>query len=298
MNNNQALFQMEPDTGILHLFTSNGNIRATSVNGQMWLFASDLARHFGVRDALTLIRILPEDDNLYHTQKVRIVRSNGISDNKDMLVVSEAGLDMLCMRSNRPELKAFQYEVLKIIQHVRHTGMYIQPQIANAMAFDPQIAQETAQKYKEFCQAYFNTDFVNPIHGMMFREAFWQNTVKYQQARRIQEMQDQINGLQAKTDFVDALTNTNNTISLADLTKLIWNTDTDIGRNRLMEMMRNDGYLMKKGTFNTPTQASLNHGLMIEVMTITGIPVTRITPTGIGYFINIYRNNPDGVSQA
>ena len=45
-------------------------------------------------------------------------------------------------------------------------------------------------------------------------------------------------------------------------------------------------------------QASLNHGLMIEVIIATGIPITRITPTGIGYFINIYRNNPDGVLQA
>lgn len=218
---NSKLFQMEPDTGILHLFTSNGNIRATSVNGRMWLFASDLARHFGAKDTYNLVRILLEDPNL---------------------------------------------------------------------------ARETTQKYKEFCQAYFNTNFANPIYGMIFREAFWQNTVKYQQARRIQEMQDQINGLQAKTDFVDALTNTNNTISLADLAKLIWNTD--IGHNRLMEMMRNDGYLMKKGIFNTPTQASLNHDLMIEVITATSIPITRITPTGIGYFINIYRNNLDGVSQA
>ena len=288
--NASPLFRMEPDTGILHMFTSSGEVRAYDINGQMWLLANDLAIKFGVRSGADLVQSLPNDPNMVQTYKVRLNLVDGRAQLRDMLVISEAGLDMLCMRSNNPALRQFQYEVLKIIQHVRHTGMFIQPQLAEPMAFNPNIAQEQARRYVEFCKAFYNTAFTNPIHGHMFREIFWANARNLAHQREVEALQGQINQMQEQVNIANTITNAANTISLDELAKLIWNFDVDIGRNRLMEKLRNDDFLMKKGEVNVPTQLSVNAGLMVMVLSDTGFPTARVTPYGIDYFIKKYKD--------
>lgn len=89
------------------------------------------------------------------------------------------------------------------------------------------------------------------------------------------------------------VTDTSIPISIEELSKYLNTAGIDIGRNRLFDLLRTDGYLMKNGIGNRPTQKSLDNGLMLYIPTsINGhvIGITYITPNGIKYFISRYRN--------
>ena len=288
MADSRFSYNYEPDLGVLHIFTSDGDIRAVDINGQAWLVASDLAKKFGVSDGAQLTRNLPNDVRFVRLHKVQVNLSDGRRQQRDMLVISEAGLDMLCMRSNNPDLREFQYKVLEIINHVRHTGMYHEH--PESFAYDPETAFLNAQHYKEYVDKYnqavfiANSSFDTPEHSLAFRMGYYQNYQKLMMERQLQDMQ-------TKANMYDKVMSNTNTISLAELAKLIFNCDTDIGRNRLMELMRQDGFLVKKyDRYNVPTQYSINAGYLIEVLADDNYPCARVTQKGISYFITRYSN--------
>lgn len=88
-------------------------------------------------------------------------------------------------------------------------------------------------------------------------------------------------------------------ILIGDLAKLIKQNGTDIGQKRLFERMRNDGYLIKKGTSkNMPTQMAMEKGLFeVKERTISNpdgstriTRTTKVTGKGQIYFINKFKN--------
>lgn len=81
------------------------------------------------------------------------------------------------------------------------------------------------------------------------------------------------------------------TIDIGELAKLIWNTNPTTGRNKLMQVLRQDGYLMKLAVGNIPTQVSLADNLMI-LIEANGYPKAMIIPKGQVYFINKYKDAP------
>lgn len=107
-----------------------------------------------------------------------------------------------------------------------------------------------------------------------------------------------------KTIFADAVTCSNTSILVGDLAKLLKQNGFHVGQNRLFEILRREGFLIKGGSSkNMPTQKSMEMQLFeIKESTVTnpdGSIRTTKTPkvTGRGqiYFINKFiKENRDG----
>jgi len=179
---------------------------------------------------------------------------------QDLLCISEQASDLLCMRLRRSDVEAFRNQVLNIVYSVRHKGMYVDPNILDEIANNPNPEYAAAQ-----ARLYYE----------------WQRTMDLNNM-----LNKQIAQQQPLVNFANSIMDSGNTISMNELAKLIWNNYTeDIGRNRMMEMMRKDGFLLLD---NTPSQFSVSNGYMVLVYKDNNVPVSRITPYGAQYFMNYY----------
>ena len=106
-----------------------------------------------------------------------------------------------------------------------------------------------------------------------------------------------------KVVFADAVAVSKTSILVGELAKILKQNGIDIGQNRLFEILREKGYLIKRqGTdYNMPTQRSMEIGLF-EIketaithsdghVTISKTP--KVTGRGQLYFINMFLSNPE-----
>lgn len=144
--------------------------------------------------------------------------------------------------------------------------------------------------------------------GKIARQHFLQiekdwNSPEKVMARALKLADQQINHLSAQIEqnapkvlFAEAVSASKTSILIGELAKLLKQNGVEIGQNRLFEVLRNEGYLIKRtGTdWNMPTQRSMEMGLF-EIKEHThidgnGCNITTKTPkvTGKGqqYFIN------------
>lgn len=111
----------------------------------------------------------------------------------------------------------------------------------------------------------------------------------------MKELQEQIEEQAPKVAFAEAVGECSTLISIAELATLISQNGVDIGRNRLFDWLRANGYLVKQNgpRRNLPTQRSIDLGVlkMIEdpAKDYHGNPVinkvTMVTPKGQQYFL-------------
>lgn len=113
---------------------------------------------------------------------------------------------------------------------------------------------------------------------------------------RVAQLESKVETDRPKVLFADAVSASDTTILIGDLAKLISQHGVDIGQRRLLQWMRDNGYLIRReGTDrNMPTQRAMELGLFsIKESAITcpdgRIRVTktvRVTGKGQQYFIN------------
>lgn len=117
--------------------------------------------------------------------------------------------------------------------------------------------------------------------------------------KTIANLQIENEEMKPKAIFADAVATSDTSILIGDLAKLIKQNGTDIGQKRLFERMRNDGYLIKKGTSkNMPTQVAMEKGLFEVKERVISNPdgstritrTTKVTGKGQIYFINKFKN--------
>lgn len=117
--------------------------------------------------------------------------------------------------------------------------------------------------------------------------------------KTIANLQIENEEMKPKAIFADAVATSDTSILIGDLAKLIKQNGTDIGQKRLFERMRNDGYLIKKGTSkNMPTQMAMKKELFEVKERIISNPdgstritrTTKVTGKGQIYFINKFKN--------
>jgi anti-repressor protein len=117
--------------------------------------------------------------------------------------------------------------------------------------------------------------------------------------KTIANLQIENEEMKPKAIFADAVATSDTSILIGDLAKLIKQNGTDIGQKRLFERMRNDGYLIKKGTSkNMPTQMAMEKGLFeVKERTISNpdgstriTRTTKVTGQGQIFFINKFKN--------
>lgn len=116
--------------------------------------------------------------------------------------------------------------------------------------------------------------------------------------KTIANLQIENEEMKPKAIFADAVATSDTSILIGDLAKLIKQNGTDIGQKRLFERMRNDGYLIKKGTSkNMPTQVAMEKGLFEVKERVINNPdgstritrTTKVTGRGQIYFINMFK---------
>ena len=179
----------------------------------------------------------------------------------DTNIVSEAGFYKLVMKSRKTEAKAFQRWVThEVLPAIRRTGGYM-------VAVESETPEQTMARALLIAQ-----------ETMARKDA-------------------QIAEMKPKAFFADSVSNSESTILIGQLAKLICQNGTSIGQNRLFDTLRKDGYLGKRGkNYNLPTQRSVEMGLLrIKERTVSNPDgSTRITRTpmvtgkGQVYFIDKY----------
>ena len=121
---------------------------------------------------------------------------------------------------------------------------------------------------------------------------------------KLQAVNDRLQQLEAKAEedrpkvlFAEAVSTAQSSILIGELAKLLKQNGVDIGQNRLFEMLRNDGYLMKYGeSRNMPTQRAMEMKLFeIKETTINNpdgsiriTKTTKVTGKGQIYFVKRY----------
>ena len=111
----------------------------------------------------------------------------------------------------------------------------------------------------------------------------------------IAKKQERIEQMRPKEVFADAVATSKHSILIGDLAKLICQNGYQIGRKRLFQWMRENGYLMTQGSsYNRPKQRYVERGLFeIKESTVNNpdgsvrITITpKVTGKGQLYFIN------------
>jgi anti-repressor protein len=121
-------------------------------------------------------------------------------------------------------------------------------------------------------------------------------------AQALKKEQEKARSLSAKVEsdrpkvlFADSVSASSTSILVGELAKLLRQNGVDVGQNRLFELLRERGYLMKDGSSrNMPTQRSMDLGLFEMKETVInrsdgGIDVKRtpkVTGRGQVYFLN------------
>lgn len=97
-----------------------GALRVIVRNGEPWFVAQDLLNTLGLSNTSEALRALDNDER----DTIRI--PEGIAGNPERTIISEAGLYTVCLRSRRPEAKAFRRWVThEVLPELRHSGAYV-----------------------------------------------------------------------------------------------------------------------------------------------------------------------------
>lgn len=244
-----------------------GRVRTVSVDNEPWFFAKDVCDALSI--ATNHVRESLDEDEVSNLRSTEIGPEFG---GKAPLIVSEAGLYSLILKSRKPEAKAFKRWITHdVIPAIRKTGGYHVPQSPAE-----QMAQGILAAQKLLAE----------------RDA------------TIAKQNEQIAVLTPKGIFADAVTASKTSILVGGLAKLIKQQGIDIGQKRLFAWMRENGFLIKNGTEkNMPTQRAMDMKLfeVKEGSFVDGNGVNRITRTtkvtgkGQVYFVNKFLNGSKAV---
>lgn len=113
------------------------------------------------------------------------------------------------------------------------------------------------------------------------------------------ELQCENEQLKPGATFAKAVETSKHSILISELAKIIRQNGVDIGQNRLFKVLRENGYLCKKGEmYNQPTQKALDLKLFEIKKTVIQKPsgetivttTTKVTGKGQIYFVNKFLN--------
>ena len=192
--------------------------------------------------------------------------SSGIQSrgNPNVVFITLPGVFRLIANSRRPEALQFQNWVYHIVLPSIWTyGSYSSPATRERINNDHNLMYDINNKISELESK--NTELLNKIND----SEPYTNTGKF---------------------IIDNI----QPINIEELAKILNSAGINIGRNRLFELLRKEGYLMKTGNDNRPTQKSLDLGLMIyNIIPLINGNVCKylyVLPKGINYFINKYKD--------
>ncbi len=232
-----------------------GQVRAVrSESGEPWFVAKDVCDALGIRT--DTVRAILDADEVRETNP----NSIGVAGGRKPLVVSEAGLYSLILRSRKPEAHVFKRWVThEVLPALRRDGGY--------MVARDETPEQTMARAVLLAQA------------------------------AIERQKSRIAELEPKALFADAVAASDGTCLVGELAKMMRQNGVEIGQRRLFARLREDGYLGKSGSStNVPTQRAMEMGLFRIKETavthsdghVTLSRTPKVTGKGQRYFIERY----------
>ena len=230
-----------------------GEVRTMVINGEPWFVGKDVASVLGYKSPSVAIC-----ENVDSEDKTTFVISESGSKYKSKTTfINESGLYPLILSSKLPQAKEFKRWVTnEVLPQIRKTGGYI----------PLNDCEDTGEIM---------------ARALMIA----QRTIEQKDA--LLEMQ------KPKVRFAEAVTGSDGSILIGELAKLITQNGYEIGRTRLFDWLRMNGYLFKnstepiqkwveKGLFETKVSIIHTHHGEHEVLT------TKVTGKGQRYFIDVF----------
>lgn len=110
------------------------SVRVTIIDGDPWFVGVDACKVLGIKDPTTSIRILDEDEKGVHTMHTP-------GGDQNLVIINEAGLYSLILRSRKPEAKVFKRWVThEVLPSIRKYGMYATDDTLDKLIADPRYA--------------------------------------------------------------------------------------------------------------------------------------------------------------
>lgn len=237
-----------------------GEIRAVWINGAIWFVGKDSATALGYADAFGALKKHVDDEDKL------VCQIDSAGQKRDVTVINESGLYSLILSSKLPGAKRFKrWVTAEILPSVREHGAYMTEDTIDRMIASPEFGIKLLTE------------------------------LKAEQDKR-KALEEKVKADAPAVFFAEAVTGADTNILIRDMAKLLAQNGTDIGGNRLYEVLRRDGYLIKSGSdYNMPTQKAMELGLFFvkETPRIAkeGAVIdrtTKVTPRGQKYFINKY----------
>lgn len=184
-------------------------------------------------------------------------------------IINESGLYVLISKSRKWEAKIFRRWITHdVIPSIRKHGAYVTPEKIAEIVHNPELLES-----------------LTPALNQALAEKVERDAPKVQLA--------------------DSIIDSNATISINVLAKLLAKNGIDIGPSKLFDWMRRKGFLIKqKGrNWNVPKQEHIDSGILTTKISpvrmgdgiIMEMPTPLVTGKGQAYFINRFLSGRDGV---
>lgn len=207
-------------------FNSSPLRTLTDEAGEPWFVAKDVCDILEIRtNNLRTILDLDEISELSNDYSIDIAQNGG----KSPLIISEAGLYGLVLKSRKPEAKGFKRWVThEVLPSIRKHGAY--------------MTQQTLDK------ALTSPDFL------------------IQLATKLKEEQEKVKALEPKAKALDAFTNIEERLLIREAAKVLSNAGTPISEKQLREWMTANDWIYKHNGSWYATARHCTAGHLVMVM--------------------------------
>jgi prophage antirepressor-like protein len=258
---------------IVKAFAFEGRaVRVELIDGEPWWVAKDVAEALGYMwNGSARIEHVPKK----WRGVTSVVTLRG--DAQDMAVLSEQGLYWFLARSDKPAALPFQEWIAgEVLPSIRRTGQY---SVVFSKALIPDFEDPLAAA----------EGWIEQYKGRKAAE----HVAQLAQAA-VQQLEVRAAEAAPKLAFIAEIEASPTTYLVGQAAKLIYQgTKFPIGQNRLFAWLRDHGFLHQIGSRrNTPTQHSLESGLMVQQVRTVLIndqlrvcPTPRLTGKGLVYLV-------------
>lgn len=252
-----------------------GEVRTIKIKGEPWFVGKDVAEILGYTNTNKAIQVhVDEEDKFLRSAKgtelgklfSSIKEMQEKLGRQDNWFINESGLYSLILSSKLESAKRFKRWITsEVLPAIRKTGGYLTPEKVEEALLNPDTIIKLATQLKQERQARLTAE-------------------------------QQVEEAKPKVIFADAVSASNTSILIGELSKILRGNGVEIGQRWMFEWLRSHGYLIKRhGTeYNMPTQKAMELGLfeIREGSYVNGSGVNIITKTpkvtgkGQQYFIN------------
>lgn len=239
-----------------------GEIRTVTIDDEPWFVGKDVATALGYADTVNALKAHVDAEDKRGWQ---ITTPSGT---QQMTVINESGLYALILSSKLESAKEFKrWVTAEVLPSIRKHGLYATPVTIEAIIENPDYGIQLLQALKE-------------------------------ERRQRAALESKVIQDAPKVTFADAVTQSDTTILVGELAKILKQNGVDIGQNRLFRWLRKNEYLIKRkgADYNMPTQYAMERGwFIIREKTIVKpdgsvkiVKTPRMTGRGQQYFVNCF----------